>query len=39
MQEISESVGLATDGRGICFSLPVDNVIGLQENIKFEQIS
>lgn len=39
MQEISDSVGLATEGRGICFSLPVDNVIGLQENIKFEQIS
>ncbi len=39
MKEISDSVGLATDGRGICFSLPVDNVIGLQENIKFEQIS
>jgi len=39
MKEISESVGLATEGRGICFSLPVDNVIGLQENIKFEQIS
>ena len=36
MQEISDSVGLATEGRGICFSLPVDNVVGLQENIKFE---
>jgi nitrogen regulatory protein PII len=36
MEEVSSAVGLATEGRGICFSIPVDNVVGLQENIKFE---
>ncbi len=34
MEEISETVGLATDGRGVCFSLAVDNVLGLSESIK-----
>ena len=37
MEEISENVGLATEGRGICFSLPVDNAVGLSENVKFEK--
>jgi hypothetical protein len=37
MNEISEKVGLATEGRGICFSLPVDNAVGLSENVKFEK--
>ena len=38
MEEVTESVGLATEGRGICFSMPVDNVVGLTENVKFEKI-
>lgn len=38
MEEVSEAVGLATEGRGICFSMPVDNVVGLTENVKFEKI-
>ena len=37
MQEITEAVGLSHDGRGICFALPVDNVVGLTEKIKFEK--
>ena len=39
MQVISESVGLATPGRGICFSIPVDNVVGLEENLTFNKLS
>ena len=35
MQEISDEVGLAKEGRGICFSIPVDNVVGLEQDIKF----
>ena len=35
MKEVSDSVGLSHDGRGICFSIPVDNVIGLNDNLKF----
>ena len=38
MEEVTESVGLGTEGRGICFSMPVDNVVGLTENVKFEKI-
>ena len=38
MEEVTESVGLATEGRGICFSMPVDNVVGLTENVNFEKI-
>lgn len=34
MKEISDAVGLSHDGRGICFSLPVDNVTGLNNNLK-----
>ena len=37
MSEITDAVGLSKDGRGICFSIPVDNVVGLQENIIFEK--
>ncbi|MBO5376573.1 MAG: P-II family nitrogen regulator [Bacilli bacterium] len=37
MQEMTDAVGLSKEGRGICFSLPVDNVIGLSEKIKFEK--
>ncbi len=37
MEEITKSVGLSTKGRGICFSIPVDEVVGLTENIKFEK--
>ena len=35
MKEITDEVGLSHEGRGICFSIPVDNVIGLTEKIKF----
>lgn len=35
MKEITDAVGLSHEGRGICFSLPVDNVVGLTENVKF----
>ena len=38
LKEITEEVGLSHEGRGICFSIPVDNVVGLTENIKFEKI-
>lgn len=37
MKEMTEAVGLSKEGRGICFSLPVDNVVGLMEKIKFEK--
>lgn len=33
MNTIVENCGLKTKGAGICFSLPVDNVIGLKEEI------
>ena len=35
MQEITDEVGLSHEGRGICFSMPVDNVVGLTEKIDF----
>ncbi len=35
MEEISNVVGLSHEGRGICFSIPVDNVIGLSQNVEF----
>ena len=35
MEEISNVVGLSHEGRGICFAIPVDNVIGLSQNIEF----
>ena len=35
MKEVSDAVGLATEGRGICFSLSVDSVVGLSENVNF----
>lgn len=35
MQEITDEVGLSHEGRGICFSIPVDNVVGLTEKINF----
>lgn len=34
MNEIIEVCGIKTPGAGICFSIPVDNVEGLIENIK-----
>ena len=37
MKEITEAVGLSKEGRGICFSLPVDHAVGLSEKIKFEK--
>ena len=35
MEEISNKVGLTHEGRGICFSMPVDNVVGLTKEIEF----
>ncbi len=35
MEEISEVIGLNENGRGICFSLPVESTIGLTEKIEF----
>lgn len=35
MEEITKDVGLTTEGRGICFSIPVDNVVGLREKVNF----
>ncbi len=35
MEAITDTVGLAQEGRGICFSVPVDNVVGLSENVEF----
>ena len=35
MEEITKEVGLSHEGRGICFSMPVDNVVGLTENVNF----
>ena len=34
MNEIVEGCGLKTPGAGICFSLPVDNVIGLSKQVS-----
>ena len=31
MEAINKKVGLNTDGKGICFSLPIDTVIGLRD--------
>ena len=38
MEKLTESVGLSTPGRGICFSVPVDNVVGFSEHITFEKL-
>lgn len=35
MEEMSNEVGLSHEGRGICFSIPVDNVVGLSEKVEF----
>ena len=35
MEEISREVGLSHEGRGILFSIPVDNVVGLSERLEF----
>lgn len=35
MKEITEAVGLSKEGRGICFSIPVDNVVGLSNHSDF----
>lgn len=35
MKEITDEVGLSHEGRGICFAIPVDNVVGLTEKINF----
>lgn len=39
MKEVTESVGLSHEGRGIMFALPVDNVVGLTDKINFSKIS
>lgn len=38
MEEISKAIGLSEEGRGICFSLPVESTIGLTEKIEFKSI-
>ena len=38
MKSILEAVGLSTDHKGICFSLPVDNVFGLASKIEVESL-
>ena len=35
MEEVTKDVGLSQEGRGILFSVPVDNVIGLSERLEF----
>ena len=35
MEEVTKDVGLSQEGRGILFSMPVDNVIGLSERLEF----
>lgn len=35
MNAVTEAVGLSHEGRGICFSLPVDDVVGLTERLDF----
>ena len=35
MQEVTNSVGLSHEGRGTCFSIPVDNVVGLTDKVEF----
>ncbi len=35
MEEVTRNVGLSQEGRGILFSMPVDNVIGLSERLEF----
>ena len=37
MEEITEAVGLSTEGRGILFAVPVDNVVGLSERLEFSK--
>jgi len=39
MNEINQKAGLSTGGQGICFSIPVDTVIGLDKDITFEKIN
>ena len=39
MKEVTEKVGLSHEGRGIMFSLPVDDVVGLTDKINFSKIS
>lgn len=36
MHELYRSAGLSTPGQGIAFSLPVDSVVGLSEQIEKE---
>ena len=35
MEEVSKEVGLSHEGRGILFSMPVDNVVGLSDRLDF----
>lgn len=39
MEEITKAVGLSQEGRGVLFSVPVDNVVGLTERIEFNKIN
>ena len=38
MTAITEKVGLTTKGKGICFCLPISQVIGLGKEVKFEKL-
>lgn len=37
MNTITENFGLKTEARAICFSLPIDEVVGLDQSIIFEK--
>lgn len=39
MEEVTKAVGLSHEGRGILFSVPVDNVVGLTEKLEFNKIN
>ncbi len=38
MNAITKETGLNTNGKGVCFSLPIDKAIGLGQEVKFEKI-
>ena len=37
MDEITKATGLTSKAHGICFSLPVDGIVGLGEKINFTE--
>lgn len=38
MEEITKEVGLNTKGKGVCFSLPIDEALGLGEEVEIKKI-